>query len=70
MTGRNSSVKGSLETFIETQTKMISIHARSMLVQNFPPLPQFTGEEIDREEKLFERYGMRDLKECSPSGVE
>ena len=54
--GKDSSVLESLEKFIEAQTKMMSVHARAMTVQNFPPLPQFTGEEIDCEEKSFERW--------------
>ena len=54
--GKDASVLASLEKFIEAQTKMMSDHARALTVQNFPSLPQFTGEEIDSEERSFERW--------------
>ena len=53
---KDASVMKSLERFIEEQTRMMSVHARAMTVQNFPPLPRFTGEEIDCEDKSFERW--------------
>ena len=47
-------LKGLVEQkfIIEAQTRMMSV----MIVQNFPPLPLFTSEEIDCEEKSFERW--------------
>ena len=38
---------------------MMSVQAKAMTVQNFPPLPRFTGEEIDCEDKSFERLCKR-----------
>ena len=53
------------EKFIEAQTKMMNAHAKTVAFQNFPPLPSFTGEEVDCEDKhLLSR--MKDLKSVLP----
>ena len=50
---RESGLMETFEKFIEAQTRMMSAHAKTVAVQNFPPLPPFTGEEIDCESKSF-----------------
>ena len=57
--GRESGLMETFEKFIEAQTKMMSAHAKTVAVQNFPPLTPFTGEEIDCEDKSFVKWHER-----------
>ena len=54
--GRELELMEMFEKFIKAQTKMMSAHAKTVAVQNFPPLPPFTGEENDCEDKLFDKW--------------
>ena len=56
---RESGLLETFEKFIEAQTKVMSTHAKTVTVQNFPPLPSFTGEEIDCEDKSFVKWHER-----------
>lgn len=58
---KDTSLIKSLENFIEEQMRMMSVRARATTVQNFPPLPRFTSEEID-----CEMVHLRDLKSMQP----
>ena len=52
--------------FIEAQTKMSAhAHAKTVAVQNLPPLTPFTGEEIDVNINHL-LSGMKDLKSVHP----
>ena len=56
---RESGLMENFEKFIKAHTKMMSAHAKTVAVQNFPPLPSFTGEKIDSEEKSFVKWHER-----------
>ena len=66
--GRESGLKETFEKFIEAQTKMMSAHAKTVAVQNFPPLTPFIGEEIDCEDKSFVKWHERFEERASLAG--
>ena len=66
--GRESGLRETFEKFIEAQTRMMSAHAKTVAVQNFPPLTPFTGEEIDCEDKSFVKWHERFEERASLAG--
>ena len=52
----HSEMMRSFDKFIQAQTKMMQAQANAVAVQSFPPLPMFTGEDIDSDEKRFDKW--------------
>ena len=44
------------QKMLEMQSKMLATQANAVAVQNFPPLPSFTGEDIKGEQDEFEHW--------------
>ena len=54
--GGHTEMMRSFDKFIQAQTKMMQAQANAVAVQSFPPLPMFTGEDIDSDEKRFDKW--------------
>ena len=54
--GGHTEMIHSFDKFIQAQTKMMQAQANAVAVQSFPPLPMFTGEDTDSDEKRFDKW--------------
>ena len=64
----HSEMLRSFDKFIQAQTKMMQAQANAVAVQSFPPLPMFTGEDIDSDEKRFDKWLERFEERASIAG--
>ena len=44
------------QSFLESQSKLLTAQANALAVQSAPPLAVFTGEDVEDKEKSFERW--------------
>ncbi len=64
----HSEMMSSFDKFVQAQTKMMQAQTKAMAVQSFPPLPMFTGKDIDSDEKRFDKWLERFEERVSLAG--
>ena len=51
-----ASIATFFESFLESQAKLLAAQANALAIQSSPPLPSFTGEDVEVEENGFGRW--------------
>lgn len=51
-----ASLTSFFQSFLDSQTKLLTAQANALAVQSAPPLAVFTGEDVEDEEKSFDRW--------------
>ena len=46
----------SMTQLLQAQTQMLAAQAQAAAVQSLPPIPKFSGEDAEKEEKSFKRW--------------
>ena len=54
--GEASELMHSMSRLLEAQTQMMAMQASAVAAQNLPPMPRFTGEDIQSDDDNFDRW--------------